>query len=172
MSYSAVKTHGGRTELSLSTAALVIAGVSFAALAGAWAFQFAGYMPCPLCLEERIPYYAAVPGGLLAAFLASRSPRLAAFIVVALALGFLYNAYLSIYHAGAEWHFWPGPETCTGDTVQPTSLSKALQHNKFVRCDEAALRIFGVSLAGYNALLSGALAALGGFAAFRKLRSL
>ena len=172
MLYSAVSTHNGRTELSLSTAALVIAGLSFAALAGAWAFQFAGYMPCPLCLEERIPYYAAIPGGLLAAFLANKSPRLAALIVVALALGFLYNAGLSIYHAGAEWHFWPGPETCTGDAVKPTSLSKALQHNQAVRCDEAALRIFGVSLAGYNVLLSGALAALGGFAAFRKLRSL
>jgi|SRR5208337_966033 len=172
MSFSAVSTHSGQTELSLSTAALVIAGVSFAALAGAWAFQFAGYMPCPLCLEERIPYYAAVPGGLLAAFLASRSPRLAALIIVALAFGFFYNAGLSIYHAGAEWHFWPGPETCTGDAVQPTSLSKALQHNQAVRCNEAALRIFGVSLAGYNVLLSGAMAALGGFAAFRKLRTL
>ena len=115
MSYSAVTTRSGQTKLSLSTAALTLAGISFAALAAAWAFQFAGYAPCPLCLEERIPYYAAVPGGLLAAFLANKTPRLAAFILAALALGFLYDAGLSIYHAGAEWHFWPGPETCTGD---------------------------------------------------------
>ena len=85
-------------------------------------------------------------------------------------LGFLYNAGLSIYHAGAEWHFWPGPDTCTGDgdLLQPKSLSKALQHNQVVRCDEAAIRIFGMSLAGYNVLISGALAAFGGFAAVRQ----
>ena len=169
MSYSAVTTHNGQTELSLSTAALIMAGVSFATLAGAWAFQYFGYPPCSLCLEERIPYYAAVTSGLLAAFLANRNPRIAALIVAALALGFLYNAGLSIYHAGAEWHFWPGPDTCTGngDLLKPGSLSKALQHNQAVRCDEAAIRIFGVSLAGFNVLISGALAALGGFAAWR-----
>ena len=174
MSYSAVTTRDGQTDLSLRTAALVLAGISFAALAAAWVFQFSGYPPCSLCLEERIPYYAAIPGGLLAAFLASKRPRLAAFILAALALGFLYNAGLSIYHAGAEWHFWPGPDTCTGngDLLQPKSLSKALQHNQVVRCDEAAIRIFGISLAGYNVLLSAALAALGGFAAIRKLRRL
>ena len=172
MSYSAVTTHSGQTELKLSTAALVLAGISFAALAGAWTFQFAGYPPCSLCLEERIPYYAAIPGGLLAAFLANRRPRLAAFILAALALGFFYNAGLSIYHAGAEWHFWPGPDTCTGngDLLRPKNLSTALQHNEVVRCDEAAIRIFGISLAGYNVLLSGALAALGGLAAWRSFR--
>ena len=172
MSYSTVTTRNGQTDLGLRTAALVLAGISFAALAAAWVFQFSGYPPCSLCLEERIPYYAAIPGGLLAAFLASKRPRLAAFIVAALALGFLYYASLSIYHAGAEWHFWPGPDTCTGngDLLQPKSLSKALQHNQVVRCDEAAIRIFGISLAGYNVLLSAALAALGGFAAVRKLR--
>ncbi len=156
----------------MSTAALVLAGVSFAALAGAWIFQFAGYAPCSLCLEERIPYYAAVPGGLLAAYLARSAPRVAAFIVAAIALAFLYNAGLSIYHAGAEWHFWPGPDTCTGngDILQPKSLSKALQHNNIVRCDEAAIRIFGVSLAGYNVLISGALAMLGGLAAWQSVR--
>jgi disulfide bond formation protein DsbB len=172
MSFSAITAHNGRAEFKLRTAALVLAGVSLAALAGAWAFQLAGYAPCSLCLEERIAYYAAVPGGLLAAFLANQRPRLAAFIVAALALAFLYNAGLSVYHAGAEWRFWPGPETCTGGAVQPTTLSEALRHNQFVRCDEAALRIFGVSLAGYNVLISGALALFGGFAAFQKLRNL
>ena len=159
-------------RLSLGTASLILAAVSFATLAGAWAFEYAGYAPCELCLQERIPYYAAVPGGLLAAFLAERRPKLAAIILAALALGFLYDAGLSVYHAGVEWRFWPGPDTCTGDAVQATtSLSKSLQHNNIVRCDEAALRIFGLSLAGYNALITAALAFLGGVAAIRTLRS-
>ena len=169
MSYSTVTTQSPQTELSLGTAALVIAGISFAILAGAWAFQLAGYPPCPLCLEERIPYYAAVPGGLLAAYLARSAPRLAALIVAALAAGFFYDAGLSIYHAGAEWHFWPGPHTCTEDALRPTRLSEALQHNQVFRCDRAARLILGLSLAGYNVLISGALAAFGGFTAFQKI---
>ena len=159
-------------KLGLSTASLILAVVSFATLAGAWAFEYAGYAPCELCLQERTPYYAAVPGGLLAAFLAGRRPKLAAVILAALALGFLYDAGLSVYHAGVEWRFWPGPDTCTGDAVQTTkSLSKSLQHNNIVRCDEAPLRIFGISLAGYNVLISAALAFLGAIAAVRALRS-
>jgi disulfide bond formation protein DsbB len=167
MSYSAVHTQCGRFELSAGAAALVIVGVSVATLASMWALQLAGYAPCSLCLEERIPYYAAIPSGLLAAWLAPRAPKLAALILAALALAFLYNAGLSVYHAGAEWKFWPGPDTCTGDAVKPGSLSQALRHNNAVRCDEAALRIFGVSLAGYGALLSAVLSAFAGLAAWR-----
>lgn len=150
-----------------------MAGVSLATLAGAWAFQFAGYAPCPLCLEERIPYYAAAAGGFLAAALARPLPKLAALILAALALAFVYNAGLSIYHAGAEWHFWQGPETCSGGGLSgSTNLAEALRHNRPVRCDEAALRIFGISLAGYNALISGALASIGVLAVWRTMRGL
>ncbi len=172
MSSSALGTQSGRFELSLGAAGLAIAGVSFAVLAAVWALQLAGYAPCPLCLQERIPYYAAIPGGLLAARLARPAPKLAALILAAFALAFLYNAGLSVYHAGAEWRFWPGPDTCTGDALEPTSLSKALRRNTAVRCDEAALRIFGISLAGYGALLSAGLAALAGATVWRRFRSL
>jgi disulfide bond formation protein DsbB len=172
MSYSATDTLGGRFELSLRAAALAIAGVSVVTLAAMWTLQFAGYEPCSLCLEERIPYYAAIPGGLVAAWLAKPAPKLAALILAAFALAFLYNAGLSVYHAGAEWKFWPGPDTCTGGGIEPTTLSQALRHNTAVRCDEAALRILGVSLAGYGALLSAGVAALAGAAVWRRFRGL
>src|SRR5262249_50038431 len=141
----------------------------FAALAGAWIIQFLGYKPCPLCLEERIPYYAAVPGGLMAAYLMRKAPKLAAAVLAAVSAALLYNAGVGVYHAGAEWHFWPGPDTCTGDAIKATSsLAKRLQQNtSVVRCDEAALRIFGLSLAGYSALISAGLACLGSAALFR-----
>ena len=164
MSYSAVTTHDGQTDLSLSTAALVLAGVSFATLAAAWivpVLWLSSLLALPGGADSLL---RGRPGRASRGFSREQNgPRLAAFIVAALALGFLYNAGLSIYHAGAEWHFWPGPDTCTGngDLLKPGSLSKALQHNQAVRCDEAAIRIFGVSLAGYNVLISGALAALG-----------
>ena len=148
--------------LTLENGALIVAAFSFLTLAGAWLFQYAGYKPCPLCLEERIPYYAAVAGGSLAAYLAGRAPRIAALVLAAICVGLLYNAGLGIYHAGAEWHFWPGPTTCAGDDIQAiSSLAARLRHNDAVRCDEAALRIFGLSLAGYSVLISAALALVG-----------
>jgi disulfide bond formation protein DsbB len=155
----------------LSEAALVVALVSFVALAGAWGLEIFGhYPPCPLCLEERIPYYAAVPGGLAAVILANTSPRIAALILAVVCLALLYNAGLGIYHAGAEWHFWPGPSTCSAgsEALKPIgNLSQSLQHNRPVHCDEAALRVFGLSLAAYSAAISAALAALGGYALWR-----
>lgn len=155
----------------LAAAGLIIAAVSAAALAGAWGLQiFGGYEPCPLCLEQRIPYYFAVPVGVVVALLAGKSPRAAGLLLAVTCLALIYNAGLGVYHAGAEWHFWQGPDTCgaTQDlTLKPGGLSKALQHNRPVRCDEAALRIFGLSLAGYSVLISAGLALLGIVALFR-----
>lgn len=147
---------------------MVIAAVSVIALAVAWAFELAGIEPCQLCLEERIPYYAGIPGGILAAWFATRAPRVAVVILVALMLGFLYNAGLSVYHAGAEWKLWPGPDTCASDgTFKPGALLQSLRSNAAVRCDEAGVRIRGVSLAGYNVLISAALAAVAAFGIWR-----
>ncbi len=173
MLYSATKIRSRWPELTIGNAAYAIAAVSFAALAVAWIIEFLGYKPCALCLEERIPYYAAVPAGLVAAYLMHKAPKLAAAILAALSVALVYNAGVGVYHAGAEWHFWPGPDTCQGtDTLKATSsLAKRLMQNTdTVRCDEAALRIFGLSLAGYSALISAGLAALGGAALFRAWR--
>jgi disulfide bond formation protein DsbB len=172
MLYSGPKAGSRWPELTIGNAAYAIATVSFAALAGAWIIEFLGYKPCPLCLEQRIPYYAAVPGGLAAAYLMHRAPKFAAALLAAVSAVLLYNAGLGVYHAGAEWHFWPGPDTCTGDAVKATSsLARRLQQNTdTVRCDEAALRILGLSLAGYSVLISAGLAALGGAALLRAWR--
>jgi disulfide bond formation protein DsbB len=152
-------------------AGLAIALVSLAALAGAWGLEIFGhYLPCPLCLEQRIPYYAAVPAGLAAALLAYTWPRFAAVILALICAALVYNAGLGVYHAGAEWHFWAGPDTCsgTGAPLQPIgNLAQSLRHYSAPRCDEAALRILGISLAGYSALISAALAALGIYALWR-----
>jgi disulfide bond formation protein DsbB len=159
---------------SLASAGLIIAGVSFLALAGAWGLQlFGGYAPCELCLQERIAYYIAVPAGILAALLAVRSPRISAILLAICGAALLYNAGLGVYHAGAEWKFWPGPATCTGVqqlSSTPEDLLKSLRHSHAIRCDEAALRIFGLSLAGYSALISLALSAIALVALGRYLR--
>ena len=81
----------------------------------------------------------------------------------AVALGYLANSGLAAYHAGVEWHFWPGPDTCTAAQALPTNpadLLKGLDTARVVRCDEATWRLFGLSFAGWNVLISLALFAI------------
>jgi disulfide bond formation protein DsbB len=147
-------------------AALAIAVIAAATLAGAWFFQLAlDIRPCPLCLEQRYAYYLAVPLGLLVAFAASRgAPRqvaLAGFAVLLLAA--LANAWLGGYHAGVEWQFWQGPTDCSGplaDLGSAGTLLQRLDTVKVIRCDEVQWRFLGISLAGYNVLISLAMAAI------------
>ena len=157
-------------------AALAIAVVAAATLAGAWFFQLVlDIRPCPLCLEQRYAYYLALPLALLVAFAAGRgAPRpvvLAGFAVLLLAA--LANAWLGGYHAGVEWKFWEGPTDCSGPVVNLGSagtLLERLDTVKVVRCDEVQWRFLGLSLAGYNVLISLAMAALAlwGFVASAK----
>src|SRR5262245_57453003 len=145
-----------------ATAVLVLAA---AVIAGALAFEHVGgYAPCPLCLQQRYAYYVAIPALLLALWLVGRGHRrLAALVFAAVAAIFLANAGFAAYHAGAEWKFWPGPDTCAaaGDGLATSGggLLKELERTHVVRCDEPALRIFGLSLAGWNVLICLALAA-------------
>ncbi len=157
-------------SIALAGAVLVIA---VATLIGAFTFQAAGYPPCDLCLKERLPYYAAMVLAAAAVLAAWRGPRTATMILfVGLALVFLFSAGFGVYHAGVEWGLWAGPTDCTGTLGNATSTADFLQQLRtvrVVRCDAAALRVFGLSLAGWNVLVS--LAAMGvalaGLASFR-----
>ena len=161
--------HPAQVRLSADpalVAALAIAAVAAATLAGAWFFQLVlDIRPCPLCLEQRYAYYLAVPLGLVVAFAASRgAPRqvvLAGFAVLLLAA--LANAWLGGYHAGVEWKFWEGPTDCSGPVVDLGSAGTLLQRLdtvKVIRCDEVQWRFLGLSLAGYNVLISLAMAVM------------
>ena len=83
------------------------------------------------------------------------------FLVILAAM--LCGAALAAYHAGVEWRWWPGPADCSGpisDFKANGSLLDQLQSVHLVRCEEAAWRLFGLSLAGYNVLISLVLAAI------------
>ena len=142
-------------------AALIItAGVILAALA----FEYiGGYAPCPLCLMQRWAYYFAIPVLFIAMALSAESPRFAALLYVLVALAFLANAGLGVYHAGVEWKFWPGPATCDAAAATPPSAAELLSgmETQVVPCDEAAWRLFGLSFAGWNAVISVMLMTLG-----------
>jgi disulfide bond formation protein DsbB len=120
-----------------------------------------GWAPCPLCLQQRYVYYAGIPLLFLALVLLSAGKnRDAGLIFLLVSFAFLANAALGVYHAGAEWQLWQGPDTCTGGN---TPLSKAggvlatISKAQVVRCDQAMGRFMGLSFAGWNVVLSVAL---------------
>lgn len=158
------RVRGGRP----GAAATAIFALSLATLLGAWYFQYAlGYLPCHLCLEQRIPYYVIIPLSLIVAIAArARTPRaLVVFGLAVLGIAALCGAALGVYHAGIEWGFWAGPTDCTGslsDLKSGGSLYDQLNSIRVVPCDKAAWRLLGISLAGYNALISLLMAGLAG----------
>ena len=145
-------------------AALGVLIVAFATIAGAWVFEWAGYAPCELCLMQRWAYYAGVPLAAMVAIVAGRGSRgLAGAGLALLGLIFAGSMIFGAYHAGVEWGFWPGPSGCTGALAKADSMAdfmKQLETTKVVRCDAVAIRILGLSLAGWNAVISAAMAAL------------
>lgn len=141
--------------------ALVLAVAMAATVGGALAFQhIGGYLPCKLCYEQRIPYYVGAPV-MFAAFLASLA-RLPQVLVRGLFLAgaglMAWGAYMGIYHSGVEWGWWPGPTDCGMVAPSPdTGANGVLDSlNAIVppSCDKAALRILGLSLAGWNAIIA------------------
>jgi disulfide bond formation protein DsbB len=155
-----------------ATAALAVFAFSAATLCGAWFFEFVLKIPpCPLCLEERIPYHVVIPLSLLVAIAAivRAPPKLLIVGFIAIVVAVLCNVVLGTYHAGVEWQLWAGPTDCTGpltDLKTGGSIINQLQSIHVVRCDEAAWRFLGISLAGYNVLISLALAAIASFGLF------
>ncbi|MGH6679842.1 MAG: disulfide bond formation protein B [Bradyrhizobium sp.] len=158
------------------TPALAIMVIAAATISGAWFFQLVvGIQPCPLCLEQRYAYYVIVPLAVLLAIGAARGaprPLLVAGLVV-IALAALGNSALGAYHAGVEWKLWAGPTDCTGPIGNLGSASDLLQRLdtvKVVPCDVAQWRFLGLSLAGYNTLISALMAAIAAFGAVRSAR--
>ena len=125
-----------------------------------------GYIPCMLCLQQRIPYYVGVPVMALAVIavrmrwpaVAARALLLVGAVLMTIGLG------LAIYHSGVEWGWWPGPASC-GAVVAPQGSGNGVldQLNTLIppSCDEAAGRFLGLSFAGWNVLASALWAALG-----------
>jgi disulfide bond formation protein DsbB len=159
---------------------LVAVLVAAAMLATAHAFEtFGGYAPCTLCLRQREVYWTIL--GLGAVFMVlvrmPGGPRWRAATCWVLGLAFLVGTGIAVYHAGAEWKFWPGPQACAstgGTSVSAADMAAFLAGDKVKppACDEAPWVFAGLSMAGWNALISLVLAALSAVAAVREHRKL
>ena len=149
-------------------------GIAMAIVVGtALGFEhIGGYIPCALCLEQRMPYYIGAPLMLVAAIVSmAGGPSWAVRGLLAIGgLLMLYGLVLGVYHSGVEWHWWEGPASCATSadavTKDAGSLLGDLSSKKPPSCDAAALRVLGLSFAGWNVLASAALAAV----AFRAAR--
>ncbi len=169
------KTFADTSSQEAHTFALALFAIAAATIAGAWFFQLVlGIVPCPLCLEQRYAYYLIIPLAVLIAIAASRraSRNLLVLAFAIAAVAAFANAVLGVYHSGVEWGFWQGPTDCTGPllNLDSGSLLESIKTVKVIRCDEVQWRFLGLSLAGYNVLISlamAAVAALGVRAALR-----
>ena len=157
-------------SLTMRQAALAVVLGAAATVGGALVFEHAfGYVPCKLCLIQRNPYYIAIPLGLAAALLPPRYTRAGLWL---LTLIFVISAGLGAYHSGVEWGFFAGPSDCGGGSGAGAGnvgdFLNQLQSTRVVSCTEAAWRFLGLSLAGWNVLISLALSAFAAMAAARK----
>jgi disulfide bond formation protein DsbB len=159
-------------------AAAICLALAVATIAGAWGFELIGkYIPCKLCLAERIPYYTGIPfaaAALLAAavFRADLAARALLLIVFGI---FVWSAYKGAFHAGFEWKWWDGPTDCgIGGTIDRNlPLTEQLQYHA-PSCDTAVWRFpnaeWGPSFAGWNAIVSTVIAMVALYGALARRR--
>jgi disulfide bond formation protein DsbB len=147
-----------RPAFVLVLAVLLLALVS---IASAWFIQLVlGVLPCPLCLEQRLAYYAGIPLACLLLVLLrdARRSLLIRPLLGVLFVCFALGAGLGLYHAGVEWTLWPGPSECTGQIAPmagAADLLSQLDKVKVIRCDQVSFRLFGQSLAVWNLGVAG-----------------
>ena len=153
-------------RLQITTAALAVLGMAVA-VGTALGFQhMGGYIPCKLCLEQRIPYYVGIPL-MSVALLAAVLPAPAIVtrgLLLAGGLLMVWGAYLGVYHSGVEWGWWAGPADCGVVSAPPAGggagILDALDTVVPPSCDEAAGRFLGLSFAGWNVVASVVIAAV------------
>ncbi len=130
---------------------LIAAAGSAALLGGAFLFQLAGYPPCKMCIWQRWPHAAAI---LFAALCIALRIRAIAWLG---AVAALLTAAIGAFHAGVEQGWWEGPSSCTSGPIGDLSVDELLENilaAPVVRCDDIAWQLAGISMAGWNAILS------------------
>jgi len=131
---------------------------SVALLLGAYAFQHLGGMaPCKLCIWQRWPHGTAIAIGVFISLTGEGKLAWGA------ALATLSTAVIGAYHVGVEQGWWEGPSSCTSAPVSNLSADELMEQilaAPLVRCDDIAWQLAGISMAGWNAIVSIALAVL------------
>lgn len=139
-----------------SIARLIALLLPLALLGGAFGSQYLGGLhPCEMCYWQRWPHGAAILLALLAFTAPSGSSRSRVFVLLA-ALAIAISGGIGVYHAGVEAKIFEGFTQCAAlpRTTSTAELLKEITHAPLVRCDEVQFRFLGISMAGWNAILS------------------
>jgi disulfide bond formation protein DsbB len=166
------------SQFPLTRWPLLMAGGSLMLLLGAWIFQYGfGYEPCALCYDQRYIHMAVIALGLASGGVLIIKPTLARFApwtIFAVAAVLLWSAGFAFWHAGIEYDWWAGPASCTTGgnlNFDPASLMDVLDGTTIpAMCDEASWRFIGISMAGYNAMISAVMASISIFVGYKGLK--
>lgn len=143
-------TGPARVPPSLARARLIALLLPTALMAGALGSQYIGGLyPCEMCHWQRWPHYAAI----VLAALAFALPRAARPLTLLAATAILISGAIGAFHAGVEYGWWEGLTTCA-TTGGSGDVLADIMAAPLVRCDEVQWALFGISLAGWNAILS------------------
>ncbi len=144
----------GPIDGSLRSARAIAVAVPLALLAGAWSFQWwGGLYPCEMCWWQRYAHIAALGFAVPALLVRGRQAQVALVALAALAIG--ASALIAGYHAGVEYRWWHGVTACTSNVKFGGDPLAAIMAAPTVRCDDVQWQLAGISLAGFNFLVSG-----------------
>jgi disulfide bond formation protein DsbB len=133
---------------------LALGALALALIIGALGFQYIAHMPpCEMCHWQRWPLIAAAVVGIPGGFFVKGNDGLAFWLALLVILLVAASGAIGIDQAGVEWKWWEGPQACTGKLMGFHGLDD-LNVPGQVRCDLPSFRLFGISLAGYNAIIS------------------
>lgn len=164
----------GLLQIWLRHTPVLILAASIIVLGSAMASEYwGGLTPCQLCIWQRWPYVATIALSVLALTLFRRAGARRVLIGLC-AIAFAIGGGIAVYHAGVELGWFPGPTSCSGDATMAAQtiedLRRLLLAQPVVRCDEIQWSLFGISMAGYNAIISLTLAAACLYAALKPAR--
>lgn len=141
---------------ALAAARLIALLLPLVLLAGAFGSQYLGGLyPCEMCWWQRYAHMAALLPAALA-FTAPAGSRVSRILILVAALGIAVSGAIGVYHAGVEAKIFEGFTQCTatGKGLSAAELLKQITHAPLVRCDEVQFQFLGISMAGWNAILS------------------
>ena len=132
---------------------ITIAGFSsVAVIFGAYAFEFiGGFLPCKLCYWQRYPHFLVILIFPLLYFFQIRS------LIFVVMMSMFVSTILALYHVGVEQKYWPGPNSCTNSSIEGLTTDQLIDQimsAPLVHCDEIAWELIGISMAGWNVLIS------------------
>ncbi|MDA8687701.1 disulfide bond formation protein B [bacterium] len=115
---------------------------------------FEGALPCELCITQRWFHGLIITYSLISIFILEKFINVKIFILIVLSFTWLASAIAGLYHFGIEMNFWLGPDDCSSNIDFSKDLLTYLLNKSPIKCDEIMFKILGLSLAGWNALLS------------------